>query len=70
MKGSELNCHFPFCLVHKKSWNLAHVIKKRLLISELRMFYLFLPSDRCRLTTPPIVQQDPSLTAGEGHLVN
>lgn len=29
MKGSELNCHFPFCLVHKKSWNLAHVIKKK-----------------------------------------
>lgn len=28
MKGSELNCHFPFCLVHEKSWNLAHVIEQ------------------------------------------
>lgn len=68
MKGSELSLSFLSC--SQEVLELGPCDKKRLLISELRMFYLFLPSDRCRLTTPPIVRQDPSLVEGEGHLVN
>lgn len=41
MKGSELDCHFPFCLVHKESWKSSHVIERSFDISAQDIFTYF-----------------------------